>query len=798
MRTFFHILISSIDPEHGGMEESAARIAGHFLAMGRTKVAVYTRAAHACERPSSLVAEVDFIPLYPQMQEVFSALSGDAADTQAETYRLAKNYFVQQVGARIQDFSDLRHVIVSFYISSTGFIAQHAASELGIPHIASVRGTDFNKDFFNPYRFSGVEFVAKNANSIVTTSENQRSVLRRFIPEISRIKTIYNSIDYPLPDRAPRTTCGTLELISDCGFSYKKCTQVLFDAFERTCNSDSRIRLTIVGSIANEERAFWDKTISSFGQRLKGRLRVLGHIPKSEVIELLRRSDIYVSASLGEGCSNGQLAALAMGMPIVSTRTGALPEIAANAPHVMFCEPGDALSLSNALSLMIAGTRSGNLVIDNLRVASWRELVNPERERYQWEQVVANILPKRDSIRTIRQGRVLFFVHDGTGLGHLRRVSRLAGSIQGPCASLVVSGHRQASFIVPPECELVHIPSLESLLPNKARYWGRKPFLDVPMGDALALRNGILKAVFSSFQPDIIVVDYLPLGKHNELYELLKESTAKLYFIMRGVLDHPDNVRVDLLGGSGESFLETKYDRLLVAADKRICNVVEEYGLSDKIGAKTEYIGYISEPVQCSVIAQMRAERGLGPEDKWIVCSAGGGALGEMLIEECMALPERFDGVFFDIVVGPRTAKQWPYLTADMHDEGRVRTHRECPFLAQLHAAADIVICAGGYNSTVEAMEGRARIITCPVQLRTNDEQFIHARRLSEHYPIRMVIDLHNLEDTLRETLTDLSICEYPPPARSVLDFDGSRRFRKIVLDDLALRGGDDIAYVRR
>ncbi len=800
MKTYFHMLVSSANPRDGGMEESALRIAGHFRNMGRTRVAIYTRARNATTRPPELPEDVEHVSLASRIHRIAAPLTAEPVDQRAELYRVTQMLFFQEVRARMRAHSEFRHVIVSLYVSSTGFIAQHVASELDIPHIASVRGTDFHKDFFNPYRFSGVELVAKNATYIVTTNEQQGRVLRKFVPDCTRVRTIYNSISVPLPAQTwSRSERDALELICDSGFAYKKSTHLLLDAFSAISFAYPYVNLTIAGSVDGDEKAFWDEAVNQTRRLVGDRLRIIGHLPKPELIERLLCADIFVSASLAEGCSNSHMLALALGIPIVATRTGALAELADGASHINLCEPGSAESFARSLSATVESFRSKALVIDQTRVQQWRELAAPERERFQWEQVVANTLPKRDTVVKTRQGRVLFFVHDGTGLGHLRRVARLAEVVQGPCASLVVSGHRQAADIVSHHCEFVHLPSLDSMLPNKARYWGRKPFLDVSMKDVMTMRKEMLQAVFNAFTPDAIVVDYLPLGKHNELSEIIARTNARLYFILRGVLDHPDNVRIDLLGGAGEVALEQRYHRLLVASDRRICDVVAEYALSPKLAEKVEYIGYISEPISPHLLRQVRAERGVPVNGRWVVCSAGGGALGEQLIEECTQLPGHFPDVFFDIITGPRTAKQWTFLSADMHVEGKVRLHRETSMLAKLHASADVVICAGGYNSLVEAMEGQSRIVTCPVQLRTNDEQFIHGKRLSEHYPMAMITNLHDLEGAVRAALNAVDNEPVPPAPRSILAFDGARRFRQMLLNDLGLVQTEvDVPHVRR
>lgn len=63
--------------------------------------------------------------------------------------------------------------------------------------------------------------------------------------------------------------------------------------------------------------------ISSYN--LKDYIRILGS--KSNVIDYLRISDIFLHSSKGEGCSNSILEAMISGLPIIATDTGGTPEI---------------------------------------------------------------------------------------------------------------------------------------------------------------------------------------------------------------------------------------------------------------------------------------------------------------------------------------------------------------------------------------------------------------------------------------------------------------------------------------
>jgi glycosyltransferase involved in cell wall biosynthesis len=58
---------------------------------------------------------------------------------------------------------------------------------------------------------------------------------------------------------------------------------------------------------------------------LNGDVYLLGQ--RSDVKELLSISDLFIHSSLGEGCSNAILEAMAVGLPVIATSTGGSPEI---------------------------------------------------------------------------------------------------------------------------------------------------------------------------------------------------------------------------------------------------------------------------------------------------------------------------------------------------------------------------------------------------------------------------------------------------------------------------------------
>lgn len=349
------------------------------------------------------------------------------------------------------------------------------------------------------------------------------------------------------------------------------------------------------------------------------------------------------------------------------------------------------------------------------------------------------------------QPRILVFTHDGRGLGHLRRLGRLGKILQEHASVLFITGHREASWLVPPECEFIHLPNLDSLDPRRSRQWGRVPFLHDGLSVGRTLRRDVISSTIGQFRPNAIILDYLPLGMEEEMLEFITQMPdCRKYFISRGILGSPDQVYRDVLTPSAARALEEIYHMVIVMSDSKIIDMAKEYALSPAIADKTAYVGYAAERLSQGAIDNLRSKRMTDKSGSWVVCTAGGGKEGEFLIERCWEIAQIFPECYFDIVVGPRSrllleSDEWccgsriHLIPADPRD------------LPLMHAAADVVVTRGGYNSLLEACMGNGRIIVAPIM--TDYEQVNHAKRLSAFRDIRVVEHLGDLDLALEDCL---------------------------------------------
>lgn len=300
---------------------------------------------------------------------------------------------------------DSNHAIISFYVTTNGFLAQQVASSLNIPHLSSFRGTDFNQDALSPDLIESVRMVVQRCDYLVATSSVQSEYANRVLGRTGKTKVIYNGVDVNGTFHSPKPGGQAIHLACDTGFSLKKGTHLLLKAVDDVARRHPSLSMTIVGPM-EKRGSFWEALIKS--QSEKPYLELIpGAAPQSLVDDMLEHSDAYITGSLGEGCSSGVIRALLKGMPIISPRTGLLGEPNLQFQNVYRCEPGDSKGLAGALDQFLADHHEGKIVVSHQEVSKLREQFSEERERGSWHEPVVDLLAKRGTTPKKRQPRNL-------------------------------------------------------------------------------------------------------------------------------------------------------------------------------------------------------------------------------------------------------------------------------------------------------------------------------------------------------------------------------------------------------
>jgi predicted glycosyltransferase len=372
-----------------------------------------------------------------------------------------------------------------------------------------------------------------------------------------------------------------------------------------------------------------------------------------------------------------------------------------------------------------------------------------------------------------RRPRVLFLPVDGPrGLGHLSRTCKLAHGVRDVADCLIATGLRDTCGLIPENCEYVRVPGLSGL-PDFPEAKNSYPHTWREL--APDIREELFLVLERTFNPDVIVTDLFPIGWNREWAALLAQSKAKKCIVFRPVPGANTVVRVDEDGGLDN--LHALYDAIFIAGDERAASVYEDLKFSDREISRSRHIGYVSLRVSDEEIVNERYRRGLKPGDVWVVCSAGSGLWRTDLLNDFLRLATSFPDVYFDVISGP-FAPQKDHQNRPP-GSSRMRLIAERADLRIAHAAADVVICHGGYNTMAEAMEGGATLIVDPGYNWTG-ERHRHALLLRQYYPITIAEDATDLTNQLGILLNN-GIKREPIRTTTALDFNGCETFANLV-----------------
>lgn len=336
-----------------------------------------------------------------------------------------------------------------------------------------------------------------------------------------------------------------------------------------------------------------------------------------------------------------------------------------------------------------------------------------------------------------RRPRVALYSHDTQGLGHVRRNLLIAKALSGRDSSpviLLLSGlHEAAAFTMPEGVDCLTLPALGKNV--NGTYFPRS--LNVSMDKIIQIRSKTIEAALRAFEPDLLVVDKVPLGVFDELRPSLKwlQNTldTKLVLGLRGILDDPQAVRDEWDRGNYDASIRKFFHRIWVYSDKNVFDPVVEYSFATDIASKVRYTGYLNPD---DVNHGVKAYQGNGfelnpretPRGRFALCVVGGGRDGVPLAESFVRC-EFPDGLSGLLITGPlMSAQDKAKLMQLASTRPNLRivefVTNPIPFIRR----AECVIAMGGYNTICETVCASKPTLIVP-RNKPRTEQLIRAER---------------------------------------------------------------------
>jgi predicted glycosyltransferase len=383
--------------------------------------------------------------------------------------------------------------------------------------------------------------------------------------------------------------------------------------------------------------------------------------------------------------------------------------------------------------------------------------------------------------------RIAFYSYDEHGLGHVRRSIAIAHSLSaaGPASILLIAGAREAAlFRLPEGTDTLALPAPSTDF-NGDR---RGPSIGLDMAGTVRMRARTLRNALAAYRPDVLIVDRMALGVHDELAAslgVLREMGTRLVLGLREVIDDPVAVRAEWDRTGTLDVLRRGYDAIWVYGDPRVFDPAVEYDMPADVREMVRYTGYLdrrtAEPAPGDLAARRRDLR--LPDGRLALCVLGGGEDGHRLAEAFAraTLPAGTTGA---VVAGPF-----------MDDDERAALHALASgrhdlmvldFVADadaLIALADDVVAMGGYNTVCEALSSGTRTLIVP-RARPSREQVIRAERLSALGAVDMLAPERLSAAALSTWLAAGDGARRARPRPAPIDMGGLRRVPAL-LDDL-------------
>jgi glycosyltransferase involved in cell wall biosynthesis len=214
----------------------------------------------------------------------------------------------------------------------------------GIPYLFHIHSGEFS-DFYGQEcgAFSRwfVRLVLRQAKGVLVLTPRWRAVIQNIEPEAS-LYVLPNPVQ--VPDQLPTDRVRARRVLFLGRLREKKGVFDLVKAIVLVNQELANIEFVLAGDGDLEAvRA------AARNNGVDGSVVLPGWVGGRDKERLLASSDVFVLPSYFEGLPVGILEAMALGVPVVATRVGGIPDMVTSGEHAILVEPGDVRGLAAAV-----------------------------------------------------------------------------------------------------------------------------------------------------------------------------------------------------------------------------------------------------------------------------------------------------------------------------------------------------------------------------------------------------------------------------------------------------------------
>ena len=331
--------------------------------------------------------------------------------------------------------------------------------------------------------------------------------------------------------------------------------------------------------------------------------------------------------------------------------------------------------------------------------------------------------------------KIIVYCQHVLGVGHFFRTLEICRALAGHDVILVTGGPA-VDVILPEHVRTVCLPGLQM----NREFKGLHPTQPgKTLDEVKSERRARLFSLFEEETPELFLVELYPFGRKAFRFEL----DPVLKGIREGNLPP-----VEVIGSVRDILVEREdaekyekrviltlnrfFDGLVVHAKADLIKLEETFSRMEEIAVPVFYSGFVTPFPAANARRRIRQQLALKTEERLAVVSAGGGKVGDRLIEAVLgAIPmmKSHGQTRFIVFTGPYLgAMEFARMKRMAGDRASLRRFSN-DFLSYLKAA-DFSVSMAGYNTTMNILASRVPALVWPFP--QNREQRMRAERLAE------------------------------------------------------------------
>jgi len=372
--------------------------------------------------------------------------------------------------------------------------------------------------------------------------------------------------------------------------------------------------------------------------------------------------------------------------------------------------------------------------------------------------------------------KIIQYCQHVLGIGHLFRSLEISRALS-EHEIILVTGGPQVDIVLPGNVREIRLPDLQMNQQFEGLFSSQK---NSTLEQVKADRQKRLFAIFEREKPDIFLVELYPFGRKAFRFELDpvlqaldsgELSACRVICSVRDILvEKEDQFKHE---SRVVKTLNRYFDAVLVHADANLAQLGETFDQFDEIEIPVVYTGYIAPKPEPDAAQKIRRQLQIGSDELLIIASAGGGNVGAPLLE---AAVQAFNQLALKKTCHLKVFTG-PFLEAGDYDRvkkmagNHVQVEPFTPHFLSYLAAADLSICMGGYNTTMNILASGVPALVWPFS--QNREQRLRAGRLSREGILKVIEDEDLRPDRLAGLMKQMLSSSARPPGK--YDLEGAR-----------------------